>query len=626
MLFPLQIAAGILSLASLSSAFESVTVSSSNAALSTRNAPGTTDFDTVNTVGQAFRRAVLQSRSTVYHMNDTSLAKSWDNAVLYGDSPDEIPDTDSVTDAWQSTGGIEIICSTCYFNGSVTGELTFKGDFNISAIAEDIYDEFKNDTDTFIDTLKDYAEKAVEDIATLQGVPAWPSIDYDLNLEDTSSKFSGAEVNFKFDNLELYIDLDIKLSEGATYTLNLFTSETAAGFSVPGATVGAIFSVDLILMADAEINVGTGIHLKLDDGLSFDLELFDHELSTISVPGGSYEFLPITIEGEGGTIQAVLSLKASVGVEVDTKSFFDDDLSFSVGVEADVFAYVADFLIDIDHNSADSTDECELSAVAEYTLAVGAAAGATIGVDSYQWGPNAYTTVPVWYTTLASTCVSSKSATSTGAATTARAEVDKRADLITTQVTSSATYTIVSCESSGLVNCPVNSQNTTSYEQTMMANVTVASGSSATYPAATYASVTNAVAFGSNVRSLDKISGSPTKYNAKSTGKGGVLDGTTNGTSNKLIIGLCVGLGIPFLAACAAGLWFFLKRGKKYDPTPQSDVMDQETQYTAYDPHAISLSTISKDVPRRGTLDSLLIERMTERRLDTLFPMIPMTN
>ncbi|KAJ5690951.1 hypothetical protein N7488_011686 [Penicillium malachiteum] len=602
MIFPLQFAAGALYLASLSSA-ESVAVSPGNAALRARNAPGTTDLDTVSTVGRALRRAVIQSRSNVYHMNETSLAKSWENAVLYGDSPDEVPDTDSVTDAWQSTGGIEIICSTCYFNGSVTGELTLKGDFNISAIAEDIYDEFKNDTETFIDTLKDYAEQMAEDIISLKGIPAWPSVDYDMSLDGTSSEFSGAEVHFEFDNLELYIDLDIKLSEGATYTVNLFTSETAVGFSVPGATVGAVFSVDLILMADAEIDVGTGIHLKLDDGLSFDLELFDHELSTVSVPGGSYEFLPIKIEGEGGTIQAVLSLKASVGVEVDTKPFLDDELSFSVGVEADVFAYVADFVVDIDHNSAESTEECKLSAIAEYTLAVGAAAGATIAVDSYKWGPNAYTTVPVWYTTLASTCVSSKSATSTAtAAITARAEVGKRDDLITTEVTSSATYTIVGCESSGLVNCPVNSQNTTSHIQTMVATVTVASGSSATYPAATYASVTSAVAFGSNVRSLDKTSGSPTSYTASATGShsksGGVLDGKTNGTSNKLIIGLCVGLGVPFLAACAAGLWYFLKRGKKYDPvTPQADAIEQETQYTAYDPPSISLSTISKDVP-----------------------------
>ncbi|KAJ5629278.1 hypothetical protein N7528_002935 [Penicillium herquei] len=85
MLFPLQIATGALCLASLSSASESVAVSPGNAALRTRNAPGTTDLDTVSTVSQALRRAVIQSRSNVYHMNETSLAKSWDNAVLYGD-------------------------------------------------------------------------------------------------------------------------------------------------------------------------------------------------------------------------------------------------------------------------------------------------------------------------------------------------------------------------------------------------------------------------------------------------------------------------------------------------------------------------------------------------------------
>lgn len=54
-----------------------------NGALRTRNAPGMTDGDTINTIGRALHKATLQSRNTVYSMNNTSLAKSWNGATLF---------------------------------------------------------------------------------------------------------------------------------------------------------------------------------------------------------------------------------------------------------------------------------------------------------------------------------------------------------------------------------------------------------------------------------------------------------------------------------------------------------------------------------------------------------------
>lgn len=242
-----------------------------------------------------------------------------------------------------------------------------------------------------------------------------------------------------------------------------------------------------------------------------------------------------------------------------------DVLTFSAGVEVDVFAYVADFLLQVNGTTATDDGECEFAAVAEYTMAVGAAAGATVAVDIYSWGPSPNTTIPVWYTTLASVCATSKtsSATSTTSAMiTARAELNARDDVSTTAVSSTESYTIVNCLSSGLINCPASLQNTTSYERTVTSEVTVQSGSSATFPANTFASVTSAIPFGMNVRSLLATSGSPTSYTpatstSTTSAKGGgssVLDGTTDGTSNKLIIGLSVGLGVPFLAALILGL------------------------------------------------------------------------
>lgn len=173
-------------------------------------------------------------------------------------------------------------------NGSVTGDLILTGGVNFTEAVDNVKDDVLNITDTAIDKLETYvktvAKDAVEDIVNLDldAIPRWPTLDLDFNLDNVAA-LPEAQIHFEFENLELYLDLDIKLSAGATYTLNIFSSESPAGFQVPGLTVGAVFSVDLILIADAEIDIGSGIHIKLEDGLSFDLEMFNSNVSSISV-------------------------------------------------------------------------------------------------------------------------------------------------------------------------------------------------------------------------------------------------------------------------------------------------------------------------------------------------------
>lgn len=230
--------------------------------------------------------------------------------------------------------------------------------------------------------------------------------------------------------------------------------------------------------------------------------------------------------------------------------------SYSAGVSAEMFAYVADFLMGVQGSSKADEDDCQLAASAEYTLAVGAAAGATVAVDAYSWGPSPNTTVPIWYTTLASTCAEERSAISTPH-TTAHPQLQNRDDLITTSVTSEESYTIVRCKKTGLINCPANLQETTSYESTITSIVTVESGSDSTFPAKTSASVATPIPFGTNVKRFSSTSGAPTPYTPSSTSDvEDTIDGTTNGTSNKLIIGLCVGLGVPFIALLALGMLY----------------------------------------------------------------------
>jgi hypothetical protein len=54
-----------------------------NAAVRTRNIPGTSDADTLDAVGRALQLARLQTRDSKYSINRTSLAKSWVGATLF---------------------------------------------------------------------------------------------------------------------------------------------------------------------------------------------------------------------------------------------------------------------------------------------------------------------------------------------------------------------------------------------------------------------------------------------------------------------------------------------------------------------------------------------------------------
>ncbi|KAJ5106646.1 hypothetical protein N7456_003321 [Penicillium angulare] len=458
---------------------------------------------------------------------------------------------------------------------TVNGAITLTGGFNFTEAIDEIGDDILNVTSQAFDQLEDYVKEVVKDIATLdiEDVPAWPTLDLDLNLDNTTG-LPGAEVHFEFDNLELYLDLDIKLSAGSTYTLNIYSSESPAGIAMPGLTAGAVFSVDLILIAEAEIDIGSGIHIKLEDGLAFDLEMFNSNVSKISL--------------------------------------IEDVLTFSGGIEADVFSYVADFLMQVNGSSSTSSedDDCELAAVAEYTMAIGAAAGATVAVDTYVWGPSPNTTVPVFYTTLASICAGTKTAsTSTASAhITPRAELGRRDDYSTTAMTSTESFTIVNCISSGLINCPINLQNTTSYQRIVTSDVTIRSGYTVTASPTALSTVASAVPFGTNARSLLATSGSPTSYvptsTATSTGGGGdggnsIVDGKTDGTSNKLIIGLTVGLGVPFLAALIIGLgWYIRKRNKNLSNPSEQQALQQGSPDTAYD--SPNESVLMKHSPQQG--------------------------
>jgi hypothetical protein len=260
--------------------------------------------------------------------------------------------------------------------------------------------------------------------------------------------------------------------------------------------------------------------------------------------------LPVTITTPGATLKAVLRVGIHAGIAFQTPSInlFGHTFSFGSGIEAGVFANVAEFVTNVTTAAGGSSGNCELQVVEYYEFAVGAAAGATVSVGTRKWGPSPNTTIAIFHTTLADACAIRGTSTPTASATAAPAA----SHLTTTTITTKAVYAGQACLSSGMINCPVSLQTTTIYHTTLTLTTAVPSGVSATFPPTTFASVASTIPFGSNAKSMYITSGAPTSY---VPGAADFLDRKTGGVSNKVILGVSLGIGIPFVIALnAAGL------------------------------------------------------------------------
>ncbi len=300
-------------------------------------------------------------------------------------------------------------------------------------------------------------------------------------------------------------------------------------------------------------------------------------LLTIPSNGGKFEFLPVTIQSGDVVLTAILRVGAHAGFNVGTPSFDVLDiftLSASSGVEVGIWADIAQFITNVTLAPNGSTSGCELSVEEVYIMNIGANAGVTLAIDTHTWGPTPNTTIPIFYTTLASACAitssSSIPASTTSAHLTARAASDT--GLTTKIISTTVTYTGIACISTGLLNCPASLQTTSKYTSTISLVTAVSSGATATFPATTQTSVASTIAFGVKANSLVATTGAPTSYTpppASSTtttggsggatgGIAGVIDGKTGGVSNKVIIGIGIGVGVPVLLAIIVGCMYVI--------------------------------------------------------------------
>ncbi|KAI0530221.1 hypothetical protein GGR58DRAFT_494180 [Xylaria digitata] len=556
------------------------------------NGPRTSSpLDTLRTLSRTLRHNKLLGRDN-NPKNTTNIAKSWNGATLFSLEGQVATKGDT-----SISSGIEITCTTCYVKGFVTAELGFDGDFNIAQaitnFTKDVGEEITNITTAAVEYLDDQVPgllRNLTDDLDFSDVSFPPlNISFNVDVPDIPE----CRLKFQFDDLELYMLIDTVLSAGATYTLNLYSSNTPIGLSVDSETfVGVVVSIDLILAVDADIDISSGLHIKVDDGMTLDLSLFSQNVSSVTFHGGSFEFLPVTVQSANGILTARLrvGMHAGVSVENDQISSF---LPVSTGTEVLVYADLAEFTTNITAMPDGDDSDCQLRVQQVYQLALGAAAGATLAIGPETWGPNPSTNIPIFYTTLADECA--KSATKTAPVTiitTSIPSVAARADMsmTTTTISDEVTFTGLACISTGLAECPASLQSTTKVTSTRTLVVEVPSGSKATFPATTQDTISEAIPFAENIKIVDATTGSPVSYvpppppttspssTTATTGSGSQGDasddetsGNIDGVDTRLIIGLTVGLGVPFLAAVVGGIYFLSKR-RKYASIAKSEV------------------------------------------------------
>jgi hypothetical protein len=476
------------------------------------------------------------------------------------------------------------VCTQCYIKGTATAELTIDGDFNASQAIDQTFDQVRGTVENFTETVDNFVVDWLKSTGEnfQDGIDladfAFPTFNYSFDFLDIPA-IPECSLRFQFDGMELYMNINTILNLGATYTLNLYSSTTPLGISITkDLELGIIFAVDLILSVEGEIDISSGFHLKLEDGVAIDIQLFADDVSDIVFNGGQFEFLPVTIESAGVVFSAVLRVGVHAGFQLASPAIpsitvFDTTVtipSVGGGIEVGVFANVAEFITNVTYAPE---EECQLKVVQSYQLALGAAAGATIALGTNTWGPVAATSVPIWNTVLAEACAIQKTASSTPLVTATPAP-ERRQDLTATTITTSIIHTGVSCITPGLINCPASAQATTQYTETTTIVTSLPPGEEFTLQSSVQNTVPTTVAFGSNAISVPMTTGSPVSYvppppkttddDTQDGNEAGTLnehgdkldslDGEVGGVSKKVIVGVSVGLGVPVLLALIGGV------------------------------------------------------------------------
>ncbi|KAH7377074.1 hypothetical protein B0T11DRAFT_336117 [Plectosphaerella cucumerina] len=430
--------------------------------LAVRNAPGLTAAQTVDKV----RRRLLSAREEGMEPQKMIIREHFPSVPLLFriglEASTNTSNGDLATDA-----GFEVFCNECYILGTAVADISVSTDaFDVGKILDNVKDQFgdviENMTDYAGDFVKGYGRSILDGLG--DGIDAsdfdidqvnLPPLQIDLNIPVPEVRECRLRVGFEA--LDVYMDLQTTLAAAATYTIPIY--KHGLEFNVSEVQLDVGFSLDLVLSVEAAVVIGHGFHLRFDEGLFVELNLFADEVGTLEHNGARSEFLPVFIEAGEVVLTALLRASVSAGVNIDTPldmSFEAFGRNYSVpsaggGVSALIYADLARLTTTIGTEiDGDKGEECAIGAVEDFEVAVGAAAGASVFIHDRTWGPTAATHTPVFYTTLGRVCVAEMAS-----ATPAAVEAMQEGPLTTTTVT----YTGIQCTSAGVLNCPASAQS-----------------------------------------------------------------------------------------------------------------------------------------------------------------------
>jgi hypothetical protein len=178
---------------------------------------------------------------------------------------------------------VDIVCTECYLNALATAVLKLGpgGDFGqaIEGALGAAGDLIKNIGEAAVGWVGTFINTTLVNVFTFDADPiTFPPFNVSLDVPIESNL--SVSLKFGFEDLELFMQVSTMLAANSSYTIPLFGSSDVEADFVEF-DFGVYFTVDLILDVGRPLDMTSGIHLKLDDGILIGIDLFGDKPSDI---------------------------------------------------------------------------------------------------------------------------------------------------------------------------------------------------------------------------------------------------------------------------------------------------------------------------------------------------------
>lgn len=176
-----------------------------------------------------------------------------------------------------------MFCTECYVIGNAVAQFSISNDtFDFPTIVDGVVDQFEDAVDNITDFATEYGKGVWRNLREDISLDAFdlPPLNLSLNLD--IPELPECRLRLGFEELEVFIDLRTTLSAGATYSLRLYTSTGQTGFEITDKLrLGVVFNLDLILSASGALDMSHGFHMRFDEGLFMELNLFAKDIANL---------------------------------------------------------------------------------------------------------------------------------------------------------------------------------------------------------------------------------------------------------------------------------------------------------------------------------------------------------